>query len=158
MSDADSDGVPCLLPRFSAPICEQASDVLDRQNAVFDESGNFLVYCTMLGVKVVNLETNSLSRVLGRDENVRFLQATMFQVQSRDTGEQRAACTVTLRHSCVASFNLVAAIHSWQLPCSHRRTSITSNLRMLERARTRPMSYGECPRHPASCMVARQGV
>lgn len=52
---------------------------MDRQNAIFDESGHFLVYCTMLGIKVVNLVTNKVSRVLGRHENVRFLHATMFQ-------------------------------------------------------------------------------
>lgn len=57
----------------------EASDALDRQNAVFDESGHFLIYCTMLGVKVVNLVTNKVSRLLGRHENVRFLQATLFQ-------------------------------------------------------------------------------
>lgn len=52
---------------------------MDRQNAIFDESGHFLIYCTMLGVKVVNLFTNQVARVLGRHENVRFLQATLFQ-------------------------------------------------------------------------------
>ncbi|CBJ32259.1 peptidylprolyl isomerase domain and WD repeat containing 1 [Ectocarpus siliculosus] len=57
----------------------KASDALDRQNAIFDESGHFLIYCTMLGIKVVNLVTNRVSRVLGRHENVRFLQATLFQ-------------------------------------------------------------------------------
>ncbi|CAM9800719.1 unnamed protein product [Pylaiella littoralis] len=57
----------------------KASDALDMQNAVFDESGHFLIYCTMLGIKVVNLVTNTVSRVLGRHENVRFLHATLFQ-------------------------------------------------------------------------------
>lgn len=60
----------------------QASDALDQQNAIFDESGNFLIYCTMLGVKVVNLVTNKLLRMLGRHENVRFLHATLFQVSN----------------------------------------------------------------------------
>lgn len=60
----------------------QASDALDRQNAIFDESGHFLIYCTMLGVKVVNLVTNKVSRVLGRHENVRFLHATLFQASA----------------------------------------------------------------------------
>lgn len=54
---------------------------MDRQNAIFDESGHFLIYCTMLGIKVVNLVTNRVSRVLGRHENVRFLQATLFQAR-----------------------------------------------------------------------------
>lgn len=54
---------------------------MDRQNAIFDESGHFLIYCTMLGIKVVNLVTNRVSRVLGRHENVRFVQATLFQAR-----------------------------------------------------------------------------
>nr|UMA83648.1 venom-related protein peptidyl-prolyl isomerase [Conus judaeus] len=48
-------------------------------NLVFDESGNFLLYATMLGVKVINLQTNSCSRVLGRPENTRFLHLGLFQ-------------------------------------------------------------------------------
>ena len=59
----------------------QASGALDLQNVIFDETGHFLIYCTMLGVKVVNLVTNKLARVLGRHENVRFLQATLFQAR-----------------------------------------------------------------------------
>lgn len=77
---------PCFVTTL-ADVCladarlNQASDALDRQNAVFDESGHFLIYCTMLGVKVVNLVTNKVSRLLGRHENVRFLQATLFQAR-----------------------------------------------------------------------------
>lgn len=63
-------------------VWNQASGALDRQNAIFDESGNFLIYCTMLGVKVVNVVTNKLVRMLGRHENVRFLHATLFQVSN----------------------------------------------------------------------------
>ena len=33
---------------------------------VFDESGNFVLYPTLLGVKVVNLVTNQLARVIGK--------------------------------------------------------------------------------------------
>lgn len=75
-------------PCFTTPLDDvwpnQASDALDRQNAIFDESGHFLIYCTMLGVKVVNLVTNKVSRLLGRHENVRFLQATLFQARRRN--------------------------------------------------------------------------
>lgn len=68
-----------MLLLLSGRKPNQASDALDRQNAIFDESGHFLIYCTMLGIKVVNLVTNRVSRVLGRHENVRFLHATLFQ-------------------------------------------------------------------------------
>eukprot|EP00741_Cyanophora_paradoxa_P023988 tig00021719_g23164.t1 len=49
-------------------------------SAVFDESGHFILYPTMLGVKVVNIETNRLLRILGKVENgERFLQLALYQ-------------------------------------------------------------------------------
>ncbi|WFD19076.1 peptidylprolyl isomerase [Malassezia caprae] len=49
-------------------------------NAVFDESGHFVLYATMLGVKaVINIKTNKLSRLLGREENMRFLNVSLYQ-------------------------------------------------------------------------------
>lgn len=48
-------------------------------NAVWDESGNFILYPTLLGVKVVNTVTNKVSRVIGKDETLRFLNLSMFQ-------------------------------------------------------------------------------
>lgn len=33
------------------------------QNAVFDETGHFLIYSTLLGIKIVNIETNRVVRV-----------------------------------------------------------------------------------------------
>ncbi|KAL5583176.1 hypothetical protein UlMin_015618 [Ulmus minor] len=49
-------------------------------NAVFDESSNFLIYATLLGIKVVNLYTNKVSRILGKVENNdRFLRIALYQ-------------------------------------------------------------------------------
>ncbi|WFD06538.1 peptidylprolyl isomerase [Malassezia vespertilionis] len=48
-------------------------------NAVFDESGNFILYATMLGIKVVNLKSNKVTRLLGKDEAVRFLHLGVYQ-------------------------------------------------------------------------------
>ncbi|KAK7099694.1 peptidylprolyl isomerase domain and WD repeat-containing protein 1-like isoform X2 [Littorina saxatilis] len=48
-------------------------------NLLFDESGNFLLYATMLGIKVINLHTNSCARTLGKPENIRFLHLGLFQ-------------------------------------------------------------------------------
>jgi peptidylprolyl isomerase domain and WD repeat-containing protein 1 len=46
--------------------------------ATFDDSGHFLIYGTMLGVKVVNLETNACARLLGKVENTeRFVSAAL---------------------------------------------------------------------------------
>lgn len=49
-------------------------------NAVFDESSNFLIYSTLLGIKVVNLHTNKVARILGKVENNdRFLKVALYQ-------------------------------------------------------------------------------
>ncbi|KAI9194510.1 hypothetical protein LWI28_006679 [Acer negundo] len=49
-------------------------------NAIFDESSNFLIYATLLGIKVVNLHTNKVARILGKVENNdRFLRIALYQ-------------------------------------------------------------------------------
>ncbi|KAF5744854.1 Cyclophilin71 isoform 2 [Tripterygium wilfordii] len=49
-------------------------------NAVFDESSNFLIYATLLGIKVVNMHTNKVARILGKVEsNDRFLKVALYQ-------------------------------------------------------------------------------
>lgn len=49
-------------------------------NCVFDESGHFILYPTLLGIKMVNVETNTLARVLGKVESSdRFLRVALFQ-------------------------------------------------------------------------------
>ncbi|KAL0026717.1 hypothetical protein WJX79_006852 [Trebouxia sp. C0005] len=49
-------------------------------NAIFDESGNFIIYATLLGIKVVNLVTNRVVRILGKVENTeRFLRVALYQ-------------------------------------------------------------------------------
>jgi len=48
--------------------------------AAFDESCNFLIYPSMIGVKIVNLHTNKLLRILGKVEQTeRFLGIAVFQ-------------------------------------------------------------------------------
>lgn len=49
-------------------------------NAIFDGSSNFLIYATLLGIKVVNLHTNKVARILGKVENNdRFLRIALYQ-------------------------------------------------------------------------------
>ncbi|KAH7685648.1 Cyclophilin-type peptidyl-prolyl cis-trans isomerase protein [Dioscorea alata] len=49
-------------------------------NAVFDDSCNFLIYATLLGIKIVNLHTNKVARILGKVENSdRFLKIALYQ-------------------------------------------------------------------------------
>ncbi|KAI0755044.1 peptidyl-prolyl cis-trans isomerase [Daedaleopsis nitida] len=48
-------------------------------NAVWDESGSFVIYPTLIGIKVVNTVTNRVVRLLGKDETVRFMNLTVYQ-------------------------------------------------------------------------------
>lgn len=65
-------------------------------NIVFDETGHFVLYGTMLGIKVINIETNRCVRILGKQENSRPLHVALFQGVART---KHAALTVEMRAS-----------------------------------------------------------
>ncbi|KAI9010691.1 hypothetical protein DFJ74DRAFT_685365 [Hyaloraphidium curvatum] len=48
-------------------------------NAVFDETGNFVLYPTLLGIKVVNIRTNKVARIIGKGETIRFMNICLYQ-------------------------------------------------------------------------------
>jgi len=48
-------------------------------NAIFDDSGNFLIYSSLMGIKMVNLTTRKVSRLLGAREHLRPLNLALFQ-------------------------------------------------------------------------------
>ncbi|TEB40067.1 peptidyl-prolyl cis-trans isomerase [Coprinellus micaceus] len=48
-------------------------------NAIWDESGAFVIYPTLLGIKVVNTYSNRVVRLMGKDETVRYLNVTLYQ-------------------------------------------------------------------------------
>jgi peptidylprolyl isomerase domain and WD repeat-containing protein 1 len=61
----------------------------------FDESSNFLLYATPLGVKVTNLVTNVVVREIGKPENLRILGVALCRaVPSVNERLQGAAATV----------------------------------------------------------------
>ena len=57
----------------------EKSPAFSNSSIMFDESSNFLIYPTMLGVKIINLTTNRCARILGKSENARFLNLGLFQ-------------------------------------------------------------------------------
>ncbi|KAI5121089.1 hypothetical protein M0805_008602 [Coniferiporia weirii] len=48
-------------------------------NAVWDETGNFVIYPTLLGIKVVNIVTNRVVQLHGKDETVRWMNLSLYQ-------------------------------------------------------------------------------
>ncbi|KAI0769008.1 peptidyl-prolyl cis-trans isomerase [Trametes elegans] len=78
-------------------------------NAVWDESGSFVIYPTLLGIKgimqfsrtdticptVVNTVTNRVVRLLGKDETVRFMNLTLYQGAPAKKGRTTAAAAAS---------------------------------------------------------------
>ncbi len=48
-------------------------------NVLFDESGNFIIFGSLQGIKFVNLVTDRCVRLIGKDESVRFMHLALFQ-------------------------------------------------------------------------------
>ncbi|KZS93693.1 WD40 repeat-like protein [Sistotremastrum niveocremeum HHB9708] len=55
-------------------------------NAVLDKSGNFVIYATLLGVKVINNVINRVSRLLRKDEISRRLDLILYQGEPAKQG------------------------------------------------------------------------
>ena len=53
--------------------------VRSRINVVFDESGHFIAYGSLLGIKVINTLTNRVMKAYGRDEPFRALNIALYQ-------------------------------------------------------------------------------
>jgi peptidylprolyl isomerase domain and WD repeat-containing protein 1 len=58
----------------------------DKTNIVFDESGHFIIYGSMLGIKVLNTYTNQVVKVYGKDEGFRALNLAAYQGQPQKKG------------------------------------------------------------------------
>ena len=56
-----------------------APSTRSRCNVIFDETSNFILYGSMYGVKVINLLTNQLIKLYGREESIRPLHLVLYQ-------------------------------------------------------------------------------
>lgn len=57
-----------------------------RLNVIFDESGHFILYGSLLGIKVINIVTNRVVKVYGKDEGFRALNLALYQGQPQKKG------------------------------------------------------------------------
>lgn len=55
-------------------------------NVIFDESGHFILYGSLYGIKCINTYTNRVIRVYGKDEPFRALNLAMYQGQPQKKG------------------------------------------------------------------------
>lgn len=53
--------------------------IRNKPNVIFDESGNFIIYGSFLGIKAINTLTNRVVKVFGKDEQFRALNLTLYQ-------------------------------------------------------------------------------
>jgi len=60
-----------------------STETAQPSNVVFDESGNFIMYSSMLGIKLVNTITNKVVKVLGKAESTRFLKLALYQGKTK---------------------------------------------------------------------------
>lgn len=74
----------------------EKSDAVHLANVLFDSSGYFVIYATMLGVKVVNLVTNRCVAMIGKPENLRPLHLALFQGR---TNQSKVATTLEMEGS-----------------------------------------------------------
>ncbi|KFX87490.1 hypothetical protein V490_08218 [Pseudogymnoascus sp. VKM F-3557] len=58
----------------------------NKVNVVFDESGHFILYGSILGTKVINTYTNRVVKVYGQEENFRALNLATYQGQPQRKG------------------------------------------------------------------------
>lgn len=81
--------------RLAAEHELESEALRDKANVIFDESGHFLLYGAMLGVKVVNTFTNKVVKLYGADEHIRPLQLALYQGQP----QKRSVTTVAMAAS-----------------------------------------------------------
>ena len=60
--------------------------VRPRVNVIFDESGHFILYGSILGTKVINTLSNRVVKIYGREEPFRPLNLTLYQGQPEKKG------------------------------------------------------------------------
>ncbi|KAK7757812.1 Peptidyl-prolyl cis-trans isomerase cyp15 [Diatrype stigma] len=72
--------------RLAAEREIESPPIRDKVNVIFDESGHFLLYGSIVGVKVLNTFTNQVVKVYGKDENLRPVNLAMYQGQPQKKG------------------------------------------------------------------------
>ncbi|XP_061398370.1 peptidylprolyl isomerase domain and WD repeat-containing protein 1-like [Musca vetustissima] len=88
---------PLALPnmefgrRMAAERDLEKSDFNMSNNIIFDVTGHFLLYPTLIGIKVINIETNRCVNILGKTDNIRPLHIALFQGKGKKT---KAAITL----------------------------------------------------------------
>ncbi|KAG5878478.1 hypothetical protein JTB14_003165 [Gonioctena quinquepunctata] len=74
----------------------EKSESFELANITFDESGYFIMYATVLGIKLINIHTNRCVRIIGKNENLRMLNIALYQGSAK---KAKAAVTLEIEAS-----------------------------------------------------------
>lgn len=72
--------------RLAAEREVESPALRNKINVIFDESGHFILYGSILGVKVINTFTNQVVKIYGKDENIRPVNLAIYQGQPQKKG------------------------------------------------------------------------
>ncbi|KAI1115155.1 cyclophilin-type peptidyl-prolyl cis-trans isomerase [Nemania sp. NC0429] len=67
--------------RLAAERETESGSLRNYTNVIFDESGHFILYGSIVGVKVLNTFTNQVVKVYGKDEHLRPINLAIYQGQ-----------------------------------------------------------------------------
>ncbi len=73
----------------------ESPSIRDKVNVIFDESGHFILYGSLVGVIVRNTFTDQVVKVYGKDENLRPINLAIYQGQP----QKKAVTTVAMAAS-----------------------------------------------------------
>lgn len=91
----------------------EKTESLVYSNIQFDQSGHFILYSTMIGIKVINIETNKCINILGKGDNIRPLNIAIFQNKLK-----RSTASVTFEHEACENVNIGVTISDPTVFCS----------------------------------------
>ncbi|KAI2609750.1 uncharacterized protein GGS25DRAFT_486069 [Hypoxylon fragiforme] len=72
--------------RLAAEREIESSSLRNKVNVIFDESGHFILYGSIFGIKVLNTFTNQVVKVYGKDEHLRLVNLALYQGQPQKKG------------------------------------------------------------------------
>ncbi|KAI2464367.1 hypothetical protein F4781DRAFT_74688 [Annulohypoxylon bovei var. microspora] len=72
--------------RLAAEREIESASLQNKVNIIFDESGHFILYGSILGIKVLNTFTNQVVKVYGKDEHIRPVNLALYQGQPQKKG------------------------------------------------------------------------
>lgn len=64
----------------------ESETMRSKSNIIFDESSNFIIYGSMVGIKVLNTFTNQVVKTYGKDEQFRAVNLGVYQGQPQKKG------------------------------------------------------------------------